>query len=142
MRSIQVLVNYGGALTNEQRILPGVYDADDPRLFGLADHLVEAGHAIEIDEWFGAHLAPEPEPAEWNTLAHQEWAALEGYAPEPEPAAESELVDYETFTVEQLRALCVERGIDLDALTGSGKDGRLLKADLVAVLAGDDMDQE
>jgi hypothetical protein len=45
---IQLLHNYGGKLTNEQRILPAIYDGDDPALFGLAHYLVETGHAIVI----------------------------------------------------------------------------------------------
>lgn len=130
---IRVLINYGGALTNELRIEPGDYSADDPRLFGLADHLLEAGHAIALDDDDAVEELVAPQ-VEWETISHEEWAALEGrLAP---PAA----VDYEAFTVEQLRALCVERGIDLDALSGSGRDGRLLKADLIAVLEGDDLD--
>lgn len=137
---IRVLINYGGALTNELRILPGDYDQDDPRLFGLAGWLLEVGHAIALDEP-AAPIVPEPEPVVWQTISHEEWAALEGrQAPEPEP--QPERGDYETFTVEQLRALCADRGIDLDAIQGSGKDGRLLKADLIAVLEGDDLDEE
>lgn len=136
---IRVLINYGGALTNELRILPGDYDQDDPRLFGLAGHLLEVGHAITLDD-LAAPGPPAPEPAVWQTLGHEEWASLEGYASEPEQG--SGRVDYETFTVEQLRALCADRGIDLDAIQGSGKDGRLLKADLIAVLEGDDLDEE
>lgn len=47
---IEVLHNYGGRNTNERRIPPGVYEADDERLFGLADYLVENGHAVVITE--------------------------------------------------------------------------------------------
>lgn len=43
---IKVLINYGGFNTNEKRILPGEYDADDPCVFGIADYLVENGHAV------------------------------------------------------------------------------------------------
>lgn len=45
---IEVLYDFGGKETREQRIFPGVYAADDPRLLGLADYLVKAGHAVEI----------------------------------------------------------------------------------------------
>lgn len=45
---IEVLHNYGGKATNEKRIKPGVYDDDDEALFGLADYLVENGHAKRL----------------------------------------------------------------------------------------------
>ena len=56
---IQVLHNYGGRLTQERRILPGVYEENDPRIFGLAHYLVQNGHAIAIS----APLMPAPVPA-------------------------------------------------------------------------------
>lgn len=140
---VQVLVNYGGALTHELRIFPGVYDADDPRLFGLADHLIEAGHAIALDDDEDAVEELVAPQVEWETISHDEWAALEGrLAPAAAVEDEPQAVDYEAFTVDQLRAQASDRGIDLDALRGSGKDGRLLKADLVAILEGDDADAE
>jgi hypothetical protein len=48
MRRIRVLNNFGGKVTNERRILPGDYDADDEAIMGLADYLVSEGVAIEI----------------------------------------------------------------------------------------------
>lgn len=47
---IEVKNNYGGSLTKERRILPGEYDSEDPALFGLADYLLEHGHAITAIE--------------------------------------------------------------------------------------------
>lgn len=47
---IRVLNNYGGRNTKEQRILPGDYSEDDPRLFGLADYLIENGHAVQVTD--------------------------------------------------------------------------------------------
>ena len=47
---IQVLENFGGKLTNEQRILPGVYADDDPRLFGCVEYLLEHHKALRLDE--------------------------------------------------------------------------------------------
>ncbi len=55
---IQVLHNYGGRLTHERRILPGVYADDDPRIFGLAQYLVDNGHAIAL----GAPVMPAVTP--------------------------------------------------------------------------------
>lgn len=45
---IKVLHSYRGRLTKELEIQPGEYDADDPRLFGLADYLVKNGHAVVV----------------------------------------------------------------------------------------------
>lgn len=45
---IRVLQNYGGYNTNERRILPGEYDDNDPRLFGIGDYLVQHGHAVRV----------------------------------------------------------------------------------------------
>lgn len=56
MRLIRVLHNYGGHVTAERRIEPGVYSEDDPRLFGVGDYLIENGHA-EL-----AGVLPDPEP--------------------------------------------------------------------------------
>ena len=46
---IIVLRNYGGSRTQERRILPGEYDSEDAALFGLADYLVENGHAVIVE---------------------------------------------------------------------------------------------
>jgi hypothetical protein len=45
---IKVLDSYRGRPSKELEIQPGEYDADDPRLFGLADYLVTNGHAIVL----------------------------------------------------------------------------------------------
>lgn len=45
---VQVLRLYQGRRTNEQPIQPGLYESDDPALYGLADYLVENGHAILV----------------------------------------------------------------------------------------------
>lgn len=47
---IKVLQNYGGVRTNEKRILPGVYESDDERLFGLSDYLIDNGYATVVSE--------------------------------------------------------------------------------------------
>lgn len=56
MRLIRVLHNFGGHVTAERRIEPGLYSEDDPRLFGVGDYLLENGHA-EL-----AGVLPDPEP--------------------------------------------------------------------------------
>lgn len=45
MRLIRVNHNYGGHVTNEVRIEPGVYTENDPRLLGVGDYLIQHGHA-------------------------------------------------------------------------------------------------
>ena len=47
---IRVLTNFGGVLTNEKRIVEGVYDSEDPKLFGIADYLVKHLHAVVVVE--------------------------------------------------------------------------------------------
>ena len=47
---IEVLTNFGGRLTKERRIVPGVYADNDPRLFGLAAYLIEHKFAVRLDE--------------------------------------------------------------------------------------------
>lgn len=56
MRLFRVLHNYGGHVTAERRIEPGLYAEDDPRLFGVGDYLLQNGHA-EL-----AGVLPDPEP--------------------------------------------------------------------------------
>jgi hypothetical protein len=55
---IRVLHNYGGANTRERRIEPGDYAEDDPRLFGLADYLLQNDHAIVIGEGARPYTPP------------------------------------------------------------------------------------
>lgn len=65
IRAVRVLENYGGALTSEQRILPGVYAEDDPALFGLAEYLVDNRFAEWSDEVVAQAVEPiEAEPVE------------------------------------------------------------------------------
>lgn len=47
-KQIKVDPGYRGRRTNEQFIAPGVYDFDDPALFGTAQYLIDAGRAVEI----------------------------------------------------------------------------------------------
>ena len=48
MTHILVKSNYGGRITDERRILPGLYALDDERLFGAGQYLVENGHAVMV----------------------------------------------------------------------------------------------
>jgi len=64
---IQLKRDFAGRLTNEARILPGVYDSEDPALFGIAAYLVDNGFAVIIEEaapvLTEAELIPVNEPA-------------------------------------------------------------------------------
>lgn len=57
---IQLTSNYRGRPTNEKIIPPGVYAENDSRLFGLADYLVQNGHAtvVQGSPRFAVELAP------------------------------------------------------------------------------------
>jgi len=58
MRQVRVLHNYQGMPSQNQTIVADDYAPDDERLFGLADYLVENGHA----EWIGAFPIEEAQP--------------------------------------------------------------------------------
>jgi hypothetical protein len=76
---IQVLINYGGRNTGEQRIKPGEYDADDPRVYGIADYLVANGHArvIAVDPPPVADVEAEIETTEAEAEAAVEFEPVE-----------------------------------------------------------------
>ena len=66
MATIRLPRYYIGKPCGMQEIPAGVYDVDDPRLFGLASYLVENGHAsvASIDVDFGSAFAfPAPIPS-------------------------------------------------------------------------------
>jgi hypothetical protein len=48
VKQIHVLYGYRGERTREQFIEPGVYFAESEQLFGLAEYLVENGHAVYV----------------------------------------------------------------------------------------------
>lgn len=131
---LRLHTDYGGARTHEQRIAPGDYDADDERLFGLADYLVENGHASWLPDDAVPLASTAPEPPAQTTLSHDEAMTRLGRAiPKERPA-------YGEWTIAMLQQACEQRGIDLSHVKGSGANGRLLKEDYIAVLEGDDRD--
>jgi len=87
--AIHVLEDYRGRQTQERVIKAGMYEADDPALFGAAAYLVANGVAVETDS------APEPSP-------------LPDKSELPDKA--DPLI---TRTVEQLTALADAHGVDL-----------------------------
>ena len=64
-----------------------------------------------------------------------ETAPAPDVAPEPAPVPEP-APNVETSLSPAVRKLVAEHGLDADAMTGTGKDGRLLKADVLAAIEG------
>jgi hypothetical protein len=130
LQRIRVLENYGGSQTNERRILPGEYEVGDPALFGLEDYLVNNQRKavyveVPVIDWPDDGLTDEDLTEEANEAIQ---------------ALGAEDADYERQTIDDLRAEIERRGIDLDGFEGTGANGRLIKADLVNILEGDDRD--
>jgi hypothetical protein len=60
---IQVLNTFGRRrVMGSNKILPGIYDARDKQLYGLADELVELGVAVEVDRSTPVTEFKAPEP--------------------------------------------------------------------------------
>lgn len=102
MAKIQVLHNYGGVPSSGRRILPGVYDANDAALFGLAQYLLDNGHAQSTDMLSAKEKA---EQARYN--AYYEWLEI----------------NLDAMTVAELKAYAAQHDI--------GLTGHSLKADIV-----------
>ncbi len=71
MSQLRILKEYSGRRTHEQFIKPGDYDADDPRLFGLAAYLTEHEPARAVwltDEVLVSETVGSVKP----TLAHDD----------------------------------------------------------------------
>lgn len=47
---IKLTDQYSGVPSGMKTIYPGEYEAEDPRVFGLAGYLVQTGHAEEIED--------------------------------------------------------------------------------------------
>lgn len=94
-------------------IAPGEYDIDAPALHGWGGYLVKTGHATVI---------PVVEPPQAETPP-----VVEPPSAETEPA-----FDPHAATMFELATMLASLGVDLNTIEGSGKDGNLLKADLVA----------
>lgn len=103
---IRVLRDFGGRLTNEQRILPGDYALDDPALLGVGQYLLDNGFAAALDP------IPESAPVDAGVVDEIPDGAVvtsqEAEAPDDAPQG----VDYAAMTIAELKALLDERGID------------------------------
>ncbi|MCY3600259.1 MAG: E3 binding domain-containing protein [Gemmatimonadetes bacterium] len=83
-----------------------------------------------------AAVAPKPKAAPKPKDAPEGEAAPEAEAaPEPEAAASAQ-VDITPVA----RKLAEEHGLDLDAIEGTGKDGRILKSDVDKAIAAKEGD--
>ncbi len=88
-----------------------------------------AGHVVDVPDEVGQRFIDtnQADPVEAATVKAPEQAAR------TKPPEAREIED---LTVAELEALCAEGGIDIEKLEGSGKDGRVIRADLVAALKG------
>lgn len=130
---INLLRNYGGWNTHEQRIEPGVYDADDGRLFGLAAYLIENGHAVAVIEESGndqSNNLPYT-VTEIQSATRTIDADLSGT---PIPHTETDEYPYEQWSFNDLRAEITWRQISKDTIARSGKNGAANKEDLIEAL--------
>jgi len=87
MTHIHVTKNYGGRITDERRILPGLYALDDERLFGAGQYLVENGHAVMVADPSAVTVPPvsaEPVVEESIGFSVIEPEAVEGVEEDPE----------------------------------------------------------
>lgn len=141
--NIRLKHEYRGWKSKERLIPAGDYDENDERLFGIAQYLVDTGLAVYVDENPAALIEPEAETfIDMYSYDTPDFEQLpRGDDTEPLDG-DGNTLDYDDMTVDELRAECTARGIDLDDMDGSGANGNLLKADLVEVLRGDDMDTD
>lgn len=143
---IKVLNNYGGIYTKEQRILPGVYDADDPRLHGARAiaHMLEARHAVVVSDDTPLTDTVYTRPPD-DFEFHNQIMALHGRPPVESPDTEAlpdaipqagirpsgdSPFDYDTLKNAELRDLLDQMGI--------AYGNRDNKAALIARLTGTD----
>lgn len=130
--TIQLLAPYRGRRTQEKVIPAGTYGADDKRLMGLADYLVETGHARRLS---GETASASSLPSDADQVAEALLQRADGTPEEPPPSTDP-TPDYDKMSPDDLKAEIERVGIDLSDMKGGGKDGRLLKADLIAILKG------
>jgi len=114
---------YRGSLTNEQALLPGEYDYDDPYLMGLAGYLVKNGHA-DLRDNEPKSVKPElPKPD--SDAIHA-------------PTVETEDNPYEKWGIDLLRTEIKWREIPDEDIPHTAKNGTATKADLIVALRAND----
>lgn len=149
MEAVRVINAYSGRLTRGATIYPGVYALDDARLFG--DETVEVMVAKRFAERIVIEALPEPPTAQkpiavaeaddaWDDEADP--VAMPDEADEPAgDEADEPYTDYESMSINDLKALMDARDIDIPE-TGTGRNGSVLKRDLIAELAAADLEDE
>lgn len=92
---IKVLTTFGRRrVMGSAKILPGVYEHDDPALFGLADELLENGFAVPVDNETPARVpAPKQSAPKPAGPTHEEFEQATGRSSVTvdEPAAPAEI---------------------------------------------------
>lgn len=116
---------YRGKLTNEQPINPGTYDADAPELMGLAQYLVNNGHAVVVMD---PASKPVPKPESQQPAADVIHA----------PTVETEDNPYEKWGIDLLRTEVKWREIADEDIPHTAKNGTVTKADLIVALRAND----
>ena len=96
----------------------------------LSEVLAQEDEDVEVGAILG-RIAEGEVSAETAPPPVKEAAPSPELAPSPEPAP-----NVETSLSPAVRKLVAEHGLDADAMTGTGKDGRLLKADVLAAIEG------
>lgn len=87
---IQVLHTYGGRLTKREKILPGVYDTEHDALYGIAQYLVDNGHAVIVaDSLSASQEAPEAEDTPSLSELRTRYKELSGKGASPKWDAET-----------------------------------------------------
>jgi hypothetical protein len=88
--NIQVLHTYGSRrVLGSNKIAPGFYESEDPALFGLAEYLLENGHAIVVGSFksipHGQKTKETSETGAISSLAdlRQQYKTLAGKTPFP-----------------------------------------------------------
>jgi len=124
MRRIRVFTNYGGVLTNHERILPGVHDADSPGLHGCpAEYLVDNGHAEWVDAVEQVEVTPMPGIADIlraslpEALAEVRKRANEEIAQENTDDDDDPELHVKSMLKPELVDLAESKGIDTEGLT-------------------------
>lgn len=125
---IQILYGYRGHRTNEQFMPPGVQEVEDE----FAAYLIANGHAVAVE---AAPAPVAPRPIEPVTAEDAALIAERNFIErEVEVAnAESVTTDFTAFTFTELKELAEAAGLEV---VGTGKNGTILKADLVRALEG------
>lgn len=107
---IELLINFGGVPTNELRILPGIYDADDERLFGITEYLLDNGHAVVVDDDVPMTEFKHERPKEDFTF-HNEIMRGKGRPVVPDEPETITPKPYDDMSLDELREELALRGV-------------------------------